>query len=193
MDFKFFISSLKNIILDPIKAWETIDSENRSIITVRNSYLFPLLILVSASAIAGSLMFTNTELSPVYSIFTGIKVFTHLIVAIYATAFIIREITFPLDLGRDYSVSFRLIVFSITPFLLCQVLSYIFESLLFVNVLGLYGLYIFWTGVEKLLDPPRYKKMPLLVASMIMLGGIYIGSGVVLEKLIVRIFYAYFS
>ena len=158
MDYKFFISSLKNILLDPIKAWETIDSENRSTKAVRNSYLFPLLVLVSVSAIAGSLMFTNTELSPVYSIFAGINVFIHLIFTIYATAFIIREITFPLDLGRDFSVSFRLIAFSLTPFLLCQVLSCIFESLLFVNVLGVYGLYIFWTGAEKLLDPPRYKK-----------------------------------
>jgi len=43
--------------------------------------------------------------------------------------------------------------------LLCQMLSNLFESLIFVNVLALYGLYIFWTGAEKMLDPPQPKKI----------------------------------
>ena len=193
MDYKFFISSIKNILLDPVKAWEIIDSENKSVKVVRDSYIFPLIILVAASAITGSLIFTNTELSPVYSIFVGIKHFVLLFFTIYATAIMLGEITFPLDLGRDFSVTNRIIVFSITPFLLCQILSCIFESLLFVNVIGLYGLYIFWTGAEKLLNPPQYKKMPLLIASLLTLGGIYIASSVVLNMLIDKIFYTFFA
>jgi hypothetical protein len=193
MDFTFFISGIKNILLDPVKAWEIIDTENKSVKVVRGSYLFPFLILVSASAIAGSLIFTNTELSPVYSIFVGIKYFITLFFTVYAATFILGEITFPLDLGKDFSVSFRIIVYSITPFLLCQILSCIFESLLFVNVIGLYGLYIFWTGTEKLLNPPHYKKMPLLIVSMLALVGIYIATNVVLNMLIDKIFYAFFA
>ena len=160
MDYKFFLNSIKNILLNPVKAWDTIDSENKPVKIIRNSFLFPLIILVSVSSIAGSLIFINTELSPVYSVFMGIKWFLLLFITTYLTAFILGEITFPLDLGKDFSVSFRLIVFSLTPFLLCQVLSRLFESLMFVNVIGLYGLYIFWTGAEKLLSPPHYKKMP---------------------------------
>jgi hypothetical protein len=193
MDFTFFISGIKNILLDPVKAWEIIDTENKSVKVVRGSYLFPFLILVSVSAIAGSLIFTNTELSPVYSIFVGIKYFITLFFTVYAATFILGEITFPLDLGKDFSVSFRIIVYSITPFLLCQILSCIFESLLFVNVIGLYGLYIFWTGTEKLLNPPHYKKMPLLIVSMLALVGIYIATNVVLNMLIDKIFYAFFA
>ena len=193
MDYKFFISGIKNILLDPVKAWEIIDTENKSVKVVRDSYIFPLIILVSVSAITGSLIFTNTELSPVYSIFVGIKHFILLFFTIYTTALMVGEITFPLDLGKDFSVSFRIIVYSITPFLLCQILSCIFESLLFVNVIGLYGLYVFWTGAEKLLNPPQYKKMPLLIASLLTLGGIYIVSSVVLNMLIDKIFYAFFA
>jgi hypothetical protein len=70
MDYKFFLQGIKNIILNPVKAWETIDSENRSIKILRNNLFFPLIILVSVSAIAGSLIFTNTKLSPIYSILT---------------------------------------------------------------------------------------------------------------------------
>jgi hypothetical protein len=193
MNLIFFISGIKNILVDPIKAWEIIDSENKSVKVLRDSYLFPLIILVSAAAIAGSLIFTNTELSPVYSIFVGIKCFITLLSAIYAVSYVLGEITFPLDLGKNFPVSFRIIVYSITPFLICQILSSIFESLQFVNVLGLYGLYIFWTGAEKLLNPPQYKKMPLLISSLFALVGIYIAISIVLNVLIDKIFYAFFT
>jgi hypothetical protein len=193
MDYKFFISSLLNILLDPVKAWNTIYSENRTAKVVRNSFLFPLIILVSASAFLGSMIFTNTELSLVYSIFTGIKYFLLLFFTIYVTSYILGEITFPLDLGKDFSVSFKIIVFSFTPFLLCQILSRIFESLLFVNVIGLYGLYIFWTGAEKLLNPPQYKKMPLLIATIITISGVYLATSILLNKLIDKIFFAFFA
>ncbi len=193
MDYKFFLSGLKNIIFSPVKAWETIDSENKSIKVIRDNFLFPLIITVTLSAIAGSLLFTNTELSPVYSIFTGIKWFLVFFISIYLTSLILGEITFPLDLGKDFSVSFRLIAYSLVPFILCQVLSRLFESLLFVNVIGLYGLYIFWTGAEKLVNPPQYKKMPLLIATTITLAVIYVGTSVLLNMLVDKVYYSFFA
>jgi hypothetical protein len=105
----------------------------------------------------------------------------------------IGEITHPLDLGKNFSVSFKLITYSITPFLVCQMLSRVFESLQFMNVIGLFGLYIFWTGAEKLLNPAQYKKMPFLIAAMFIMAGIYILSSILLNVLIDKIFYAFFS
>ena len=193
MNYKFFLIGLKNIILNPVKAWETIDSENKKVKVIRDSFLFPLIILVSISAVAGSLIFTNTELAPVFSIFVGVRTFIVLFFTIYATSLIFGEITFPLDLGKDFTISFRIIVYSVAPFLLCQILSGIFESLLFANVIGLYGLYIFWTGVDKLLSPPQYKKMPLLIATTISMVVIYVATNMLLTKLVERIFYAFFD
>jgi len=193
MGYKFFFHGIKNIILNPVKAWEAIDSENRPVKLVRNSFFFPLIILVSVSAFVGSLIFTNAELSPVYSIFVGIKCFGLLFFTIYATAFIFSEITYPLDLGKDFSVSFKIIVYSTAPFLMCQILSRLFESLLFVNIIGLYGLYIFWTGVEKMLTPSQYKKMPMLIATTVTLAGIYIATNLLLTLLIDRVYFAYFA
>jgi len=193
MNHKFILNGIKNILANPVKAWETIDSENKPVKFIRDNYLLPMLILVTISAITGSLYFTNTELLPVYSILTGIKWFVVIYVSVYATSFVLGEITFPLDLGKDFSVSFRLIVYSFTPFILCQLLSRMFESLLFVNIIGLYGLYIFWTGTEKLLTPPNYKKMPLLIATTITMAVIYIATSVLLKIIIDKIYYAFFA
>jgi len=193
MKFNFFINSLKNIILNPDKLWDLKASETEGKNPVKNSLFFPLIIIVSVASAAGSMIFTHTELSPLYSIFTGIKSFVILYSTIYATSFIFKEITYPLDLGRDFSISFQIIVYSITPFLLCEILSSIFESLLFVDILGLYGLYVFWTGIEKLLSPPQYKKMPMLIATTVSLGSVYLVINVILTMVTDRIYFALFS
>jgi hypothetical protein len=193
MDLGLFISGIKEILFNPVKAWETIYSLKKPVKVVRDSILFPLLILTSASAIVGSLFFINTHLSTVYSLLAGIRIFISVFLTVYASSYIVGEITFPLDLGRNFSVSFRIIVYSIVPFLLCQILSGIFESLQFVNLIGLYGLYIFWTGAEKLLNPPSYKKMPLLIASVFSMVAIYILSSEILRVLIDKIYYKFLS
>lgn len=193
MDYKFLLISLKNIHPDPSQTWETIDSENRPLKVVRDSFLFPLLILVTLFSIACSLIFMNNELSPVFSILTGLKNFLTLLITVYLSALIFIEITYPLDLGRDYFVSFRIITFSLTPLLLTMIISGLFESLQFVNILGLYGLYILWTVAEKLLSPPQHKKMPLAIASFITIAGIYAVTSVLINMLFERAFYAFFA
>jgi hypothetical protein len=190
---KFFLFVVKDIIINPIKTWESINSENRSVSVIRNLFLIPLILLVSISAFAGSLIYTNSELPVVYSVFVGIKCFILFYITIYATSFILKEITYSLDLGRNFGVSFRLISYSIVPLLLCQILSRFFESFLFVNALALIGLYIFWTGAEKMLAPPVYKKIPLLVATFISFIGIFVATDFLFTKLIDKIFYAFFS
>jgi hypothetical protein len=193
MDFRLFFSGIRSILINPVKYWAETDIDNRSVLAVRNSILLPLILITSISAVAGSLIFTNVELSPVYSLLTGINCFCLFFCTVYVTAFILKEITYPLDLGRDFDTSLIIIMFSITPFLLCQIISRLFESLLFMNVIGLYGLYIFWVGVEKILNPPQYKKMPLLIAATLTILVVYIATSTLLNILTDKIFFAFFS
>jgi len=189
----FFVFMLKNILFNPIKAWETIDSENKPVNVIRNRFLIPLIFLVSASAIAGSMIYKNSELSAVYSFSVGIKCFLLFYITTYVTAYMLKEITYPLDLGRNFAVSFRLIAYSIVPLLLCQIISRFFESLMFINVLALFGLYIFWTGIERMLTPPSYKKLPLLIATTLTFTAAFIVTNFLFTKLIDKVFYKFFS
>jgi len=183
MDFKFLSHRIRNIILNPVRAWEAICSENRPIRDVRDSFFFPLVTLVAVSAFLGSLLFTNTELSWVYNVLTGIKYLILLPVVIYVTSLACREITKRLDLNCDFVSSFKIIAYSSGPFLLCQILSRLFESFIFVNILALYGLYIFWTGIEKMLDPPEQRKLLLMIATT----AVYILTFVVANWLLSKI------
>lgn len=193
MNNKFFLLKVTDIIFNPVKAWETIDSENKPVNVIRNGFLFPLILIVSIAAMAGSLIFINTESSPLYSVFVGIKCFMLFYVSVYASAYIIKQITHALDLGDNFAISFRLIVYSIVPLLICQIFSRLFESVLFVNVLALSGLFIFWTGTERMLTPPAYKKMPLMISAFITFIGIFIATDFLFTKVIDKIFYKFFS
>jgi hypothetical protein len=193
MGKKNLLFIVKDLIINPAHAWETIVAENKPANQISNGFLLPLGLLVSISAVLGSLLYTNSGLSPVYSIFMGIECFIIFYISVYASVYILNRISFALDLERNRDISFRLIVYSILPFMLCQMISRLFESLLFVDVLSIFGLYIFWIGAERMLTPPANKKLPLLIGTFISFAGIFIVTDFLFTKLFDKIFYTFFS
>jgi len=193
MDYRFLLKRIRYILFNPARAWSYIRDEKLPIKYVRNSYFFPILALVTLCAFTGSIIFTNATLSPVYSVFMALKYFLLHLIVVFFSAVVLSEITKALDLGKNFLISFKLIVYSLTPFYLCQVISHLFESLVFINILSLYGLYIFWTGAEKLLDPPEHKKMPMLIAIFVVVAGFFIAGSIVLSSVVDRIYFGFFA
>ena len=192
MDFKFLWTRIKYLILDPEKAWHAVCTENKPVKFVRDSFFFPLVILASLSAFLGSLLFTNTGVSEVYSILAGIKYLLLFSFVIYATSFVFFRITQTLNLKNDFLTSFKIIVFSAAPFLICQIISRLFESFIFINILALYGLYIFWLGVERMLNPPDKWKTPLLLTITSVFIVLFIFADWLLTKAIDKLYFTYF-
>jgi hypothetical protein len=193
MDFRFLYNRIKYIIIDPTRAWTAIHDENRPIKDVRNSFFFPLVVLVAISSFFGSLIFTNSTLPPLYSLFVALKFLILHLVVVFTSAVIFSEITKALDLGKNYTVSFKIIAYSVAPFLICQLISHLFESLIFVNILSLYGLYIFWIGTEKMLNPPEHKKTPIIVATFVVVAALYITGTILLSSVADRIYFGQFA
>jgi hypothetical protein len=193
MDQKFLYHRIRYIILNPGSAWKIIHEENRPLKDVRDSFFFPLIIAVAFSAALGSLFFTHNGLSFIYSILVGIKYFLLFYTLIYSLSYLYGEITKALDLGKDFVLSFKIITYSMAPLLICQIMSRLFESLIFVNILALYGLYIFWVGVEQMLNPPEHKKLPMLVATTVSLLIIFFAANWFLSKLLDGIYFKFFG
>jgi hypothetical protein len=191
MDFKFLVHSVHNIISNPIKEWVAIHSENKPVKYISRNLFFPLVTLATVSAFLGSLLFTSAELLKAYPILTGVKYFILIYLVVYGTAFIFREITNAFGLGRDFNLSFKIIAYSSIPFLLCQIVSQLFESFIFINVLALFGLYIFWIGIEKLLNPPEQKKLPLLIAVFVTFVVLFLAANWFLSMVFDKFYYAF--
>ncbi|MCU0378623.1 MAG: YIP1 family protein [Bacteroidales bacterium] len=193
MDLRFLYQRTKHFIISPVKAWEVVHRENRPIKYVRGSFFLPLIMLVSISSLFGSLFFINNTLKPMYSILTGINTFLFLYLGVYASAFIVNEITRALDLGHEFLTAFKLVAYSMAPIFLSLTVSRLFESLLFINILGLYGLYIFWIGMEKMINPAEHKKLPMLIATVISMIIIFGLLQIVLSRLTETVYFALFA
>ena len=193
MDFRFLYHRTKYFIINPGKAWDVVHRENRPMQFVRGSFFLPLIILVTVSAFLGSGLFINTTLKPMYSVLTAINTFLFLYLGIYASAFVVKEIMKAMDLGNDFVVAFKLVSYSMAPIFLSLAISKLFESLLFINVLGLYGLYILWLGMEEMVNPPEHKKLPLIIAALATMLIIFFLLQVILTKLTEAAYFAIFA
>jgi Co/Zn/Cd efflux system component len=81
----------------------------------------------------------------------------------------------------------------LTPIFLTLTISRLMESLLFINLLGLYGLYIFWTGIQEMLNPPEHKKLPMLIATVISMLIIFGSLQFVISRLTEMIYFSLFA
>lgn len=193
MDFRFLYHRLKYFIISPGKAWDVIHRENRPLKYVRGSFFMPLILLVTASAFVGSMFFTNTTLKPMYSVLLAVATFLWLYLGVYASAMALREIMKALDLGHDFVTAFKLIAYSFAPVYIVFIFSRLFESLLFINVLGLYSIYLFWAGMEIMVNPPEHKKIPMVIATGVITLGVLLLLQVVLTKLAASAYFAIFA
>lgn len=193
MDLRFLYHRTKYFIINPRKAWEVVHREERPMRFVRGSFFMPLIILVSVSAFLGSMFFINTTLKPMYSVLAAVNTFLFLYLGVYGSAFVVREIMRAMDLGHDFLVAFKLVAYSMAPIFLSLTVSRLFESLLFINVLGLYGLYIFWIGMEVMVNPPDHKKLPMIIASVVSMLIIFFLLQIILSKLSQTLYFSIFA
>jgi hypothetical protein len=193
MDFRFLYHRTKYFIINPGKAWDVVHRENRPMQFVRGSFFLPLSILVAISAFLGSALFINTTLKPMYSVLAAVNTFLFLYLGIHGSAFVVKEIMRAMDLGHDFLVAFKLVAYSMAPIFLSLTISRLFESLLFINILGLYGLYIFWIGMEVMVNPPDHKKLPMIIATVVSMLIIFLLLQVILSKLTETLYFGIFA
>jgi Co/Zn/Cd efflux system component len=63
----------------------------------------------------------------------------------------------------------------------------------FVYFFALFAFYIFWAGCEKMLNPPDYKKMPMLIATFVSIAVFYIAGIMVLGQIFDRLYFSVFA
>jgi hypothetical protein len=160
---------------------------------VRGSFFMPLILLVAASAFFGSMFLINTTLKPMYSVLMALNTFLILYLGVYGSAWLVKEILKALDLGNDFLVAFKLVAYSMSPVFLVLIISRTFESMLFINVLGLYSLYLLWTGMEVMINPPEHKKIPFMIATVLVTVIVFLLLHLILSKLAETAYFSFFA
>jgi hypothetical protein len=85
-------------------------------------------------------------------------------VTVFATALAIDLLAPKFDGRRGYGNALRLATYSFTPVWLAGIV-FLIPGASFLALLGLYGVYLLWTGLPVLMRPPAKTAFPYLIAA----------------------------
>lgn len=150
-------NNVKSVILEPEKFWVNQKQDQATQRQLLVGYFLPLVLLVAVGVFSGELI-RGSRFYVAYPFMKAcreILLFSLLyIISVYFTNKLIK--TFG---GQEnIYVARKLVVFSLTPFLLVSLITGLFPFLYIMDALGVYGFYIFWAGVRELLVFPEKKQ-----------------------------------
>ena len=164
------IERVKAILMTPDTEWPVIERESGS-----PGVLFPnyVIYLAAIPAIAGFIGTSIIGISvPVIGSFrvpimAGLlsAVITYLLsfVIVYVIAIIIDLLAPQFGAQKDFPNALKLTVYSFTPVWLAGIFLMI-PGLRFLTIVGLYGIYLLWLGLPKLMKSPQEKATIYVIA-----------------------------
>jgi hypothetical protein len=148
IDLRMLRDRARYIIIHPVKAWETIRKENRSVRKVQSSFLIPVLVVISLSAFAGSLIYNPTGLSILFPVIRALKQFICFYLTVLLASWVLNELSVAFRTNKDYTLNFKLVTYSLTPLFITVLITRFLPDLALINILSLYGAYILYTGLK---------------------------------------------
>lgn len=153
---------IKNILIDPDSEWAAIATEPGDVRTLFTRYVAILALIpavcgfVGASIIGFSVSVGTFRVPVLDGIFNAVISYVFSFVIVYVVALII-DLTAPSFRAQsNFPNALRLSVYSFTPTWLAGIFL-LLPGLRFLTILGLYGLYLLWTGLSPLMGAPRDK------------------------------------
>jgi hypothetical protein len=150
-------------------------------------------ILASISTFLGAFLFTNTELTNIYSVIAGIRYFIVMTIVVYGTALALREIMRTFGYGNDTGTAFKIVSASLVPLLLCQILTQLFESFIFVNILAFFGFYILYTGIDRMLSPSEPDRVKMMIVVPLVFFILFILTGRIIAQITDKFYFSIFT
>jgi len=179
MDLSLLYRRTRDIIRNPAAMWHDVKDENRSVNELRTSFLFPMALFIAIAGVVGTIVFTYNGFSFLFPLIVAVKYLIGFIVTVELTSLLITEIAVAFKPVRSAADNYKLVLYSFTPFMVIMIITRLFSSLIFLNLGGLYGIYIAWLGVKIITEVPssiriRYTALVSLAILVIYLSVFYI-------------------
>lgn len=182
---------IKNILFKPAATWEEIGKEDMSVRAVNRSFLIPLLIIISLSAFAGTLIYTSSKLSILYPVIRALKHFTCFYITILLSALILNELSPAYVRTRNYSFNFRLIAYSLTPLFTTVFITRLLPDLALINLLGFYGAYILYRGIHSVENTEKQNLLNYFIVALLTVITVYFSISWISRSLFEGIYFAF--
>lgn len=153
---KEMISRIKGLILTPRLEWERIESEDTSVLDLYLKYIVILAAIPPLASFLGSWLFGNHGLHTpfVAGALRAVAQYALSLPALFMTAFVISMAAPYFDGRSDDRRALALAAYSYTPAWLASAFGLV-PGLRFLDVLGLYGVYVFSLGLTRMMRVPK--------------------------------------
>lgn len=158
VNFSRIFATLLEVIVEPLKFWEKqkkVKNENQHLFL---NYLLPLLIAIFLVVYASELI-RGTRFYLTFPLMKAGREVILFLLQYVISVFFTNELIKPFGGEKNIFVARKLMVYSLTPFMLVSTITSMFPFLYVIEVLGLYGFYIFWVGVNAMLKFPDGKQI----------------------------------
>ncbi|MCL5807080.1 MAG: YIP1 family protein [Deltaproteobacteria bacterium] len=159
------VERVKKILLEPKNEWEVIARETTNTAELYKGYIMPLAAIGPVASIIGmsivgmSLPMAGTFRLPLTSsIGSAVVQYVLSLVGVYVLALIVDFLAPTFSGEKNSSQALKLAAYSYTAGWLAGIFA-IIPSLGFLMILGLYGLYLIYTGIPVLMKAPREKAL----------------------------------
>lgn len=162
-DFPFILNRAQRIMTAPGQEWQSIREADESINTIYSRFF------VYIAAVAAICQFLETVGDGVFgALFSAVLIWALSLGALYLVAMIVELIAPKFDAPNcTRTDAVRLLAYSSTPGMLVAPIVGLIPGGLFAfisGLIGLYGLYIFYTGITPIAGVPEQKRITFLLA-----------------------------
>ncbi len=183
------IERAKNIIVQPVKEWDVISTEQPDIGKIITGYVLPLAGAAAVAAFIGygligvsyfGIRFKSIDLG----LYQAINVLITALISVFVSAFVIDALAPSFGSEKNMGRSVQLVAYSYTPGWIGGLLA-IIPSIAIVGVLaGLYGLYLLYLGLPKLKKTPEDKLIGYFVVSLLVIIVVYFVIGMIMAAIL---------
>jgi hypothetical protein len=164
---------VKRILLQPAEEWPVIEKETPTVSDLYTSYIMPLAAIGPVASIIGfsiigiSVPFGGTHRVPlITAVGQAVVNYTLALAGVYVFALVIDALA-PTFLGvRNHIQAFKVAAYSSTAAWVSGIFNLI-PPLAFLQILGLYSLYLLYLGLPVLMKVPKEKTLAYTVVAII--------------------------
>ncbi|MCK4920639.1 MAG: YIP1 family protein [Bacteroidales bacterium] len=165
-----------NLVKEPLITWGQIYKENKVKAKLINDFLIPMSILIGVTTLFGNIFGGIVQASVSFSYIVASSIISFLLVflEVYLAGWIIFMVAENFNPSVDSNKIFNLVIYSHTPVFLSMAFVKIFPQLYFVSLIGLYSIYIYWTGIELFSGFKSERKIIFMILSGIVTIVLYL-------------------
>jgi hypothetical protein len=165
VNFNQIFKNIKAIIFEPVKFWELQKEDKSQDKHAFSNFLLPFLILIFLAVFVSEIV-RGSRFYLTFPLMKAGREVLLFLVQYVISVFLTNELIKTFGAIKNIFIARKLVIYSLTPFLLVSVITGMFPFLYVIEVLGLYGFYIFGMGVKILLEFPERKKTSYVLVTI---------------------------